>query len=110
METEGKAMFDPSSSTGFSKYDATTKQMKEFINTQNNQKVPRYYRVPVTTIVGYYDPNDSVRNLESYIYPAMHGAYGFVYKDDDESSTTNTAGCQLIVTTSNNGKVMYKYV
>jgi len=106
---ERKAVFDPSSSTGFSKYDATTKQMKEFINNQNNQKVPRLYRVPVTTIVGYYDPNYSVRNLESYIYPAMHGAYGFVYNDDNESSTTTTtAGCQLVVTTSNNGALLFE--
>merc|ERR1712238_462716 len=106
---ERKAIFDPSSSTGFSKYDSTTKQMKEFINNQNNQKVPRLYRVPVTTVVGYYDPNYSVRNLESYIYPAMHGAYGFVYHDDNESSsTTITAGCQLVVTTSNNGALLFE--
>jgi len=108
---ERKAVFDPSSSTGFSKYDSTTKQMKEFINNQNNQKVPRLYRVPVTTIVGYYDPNYSVRNLESYIYPAMHGAYGFVYNDDDSTTTTtddsSTAGCELVVTTSNNGALKF---
>merc|ERR1712194_809844 len=108
---ERKAVFDPSSSTGFSKYDATTKQMKEFVNHQNNQKVPRLYRVPVTTVVGYYDPNYSVRNLESYIYPAMHGAYGFVYNDDDDSTTTtaddSTAGCELVVTTSNNGALRF---
>merc|ERR1712194_819552 len=108
---ERKAIFDSSSSTGFSKYDSTTKQMKEFINNQNNQKVPRLYRVPVTTVVGYYDPNYSVRNLESYIYPAMHGAYGFVYNDDDDSTTTtaddSTAGCKLVVTTSNNGALRF---
>merc|ERR1712238_412482 len=106
---ERKAVFDPSSSTGFSKYDATTKQMKEFINHSNNQKVPRLYRVPVTTVVGYYDPNYSVRNLESYIYPAMHGAYGFVYNDDSTTTTADdsTAGCQLIVTTSNNGALVF---
>merc|ERR1712238_336541 len=106
---EGKAVFDPLSSTGFSKYDSGTQRMKKFINDQNNQKVPRLYRVPVTTVVGYYDPNYSVRNLESYIYPAMHGAYGFVYNDDSTTTTADdsTAGCQLIVTTSNNGALVF---
>merc|ERR1712238_453093 len=106
---EGKAVFDPLSLTGFSKYDSGTQQMKKFINDQNNQKVPRLYRVPVTTLVGYYDPNYSVRNLESYIYPAMHGAYGFVYNDDSTTTTADdsTAGCQLIVTTSNNGALVF---
>jgi hypothetical protein len=98
---EGKAMWDPSSSTGFRKYDSTTGQMEEFTNNDNGQKVPRLYRVPVTTIVGYYDPDRS-RSLQSYIYPALHGAYGFVYNDDGGSTTGTSDGCELVVETKDN--------
>jgi len=67
------------------------------------------YRVPVTTLVGYYDPDYSIRNLESYIYPAMHGAYGFVFNDDDNDGTTtaDSTGCELVVITSNNGSLVF---
>lgn len=103
---EDKAIWDPSSSTGFRKYNPATRQMDEYINYDNGQKVPRLYRVPVTTIVGYYDP-DPTRNLESYIYPAMHGAYGFVYDDDGGSTTGTSDGCELVVKTKKKGKLVY---
>jgi hypothetical protein len=107
---EQKAVWDPSSSTGFRKFDPDTKTMREYTNHANNQKVPRLFRVPVTTIVGYYEPKTS-RNLESYIYPALHGAYGFVYPDDTPttgaSSSSTDEGCKLIIETSNNGVLVY---
>jgi hypothetical protein len=37
--------------------------------------------------------------MESYIYPALHGAYGFVYNDDGGSSTGTSDGCELVVNT-----------
>lgn len=102
---ENKAIWDPSSSTGFRKYNPSTRQMDEYTNYDNGQKVPRLYRVPVTTIVGYYDP-DLSRSLETYIYPAMHGAYGFVYNDDGGSTTGTSNGCELVVETKN-GKLVF---
>ena len=44
--------------------------------------------------MGYYDPDEK---LQSYIYPALHGACGFCYPDD--SSTLNDADCHLLVET-----------
>jgi len=102
---EDKAIWDPSSSTGFRKYNPATRQMEEYINYDNGQNVPRLHRVPVTTILGYYDPDPS-RSLESYIYPALHGAYGFVYNDDGGSTAGTSDGCELVVETKN-GKVVY---
>merc|ERR1712072_1569683 len=102
---ENKAVWDPSSSTGFRKYNPVSKQMEEFENPDNGGKVPIKYRVPVTTIVGYYDP-DTDRNLQSYIYPAMHGAYGFVY-DDDGGSVTAAGGCKLVVETNDSSALIY---
>jgi len=101
---ESRAVWDPTSSTGFRIFDQASKEMKEFVNNKNGQKVPRMYRVPVTTIVGYYDPSQT-RGLEDYVYPAMHGAYGFVYNDDGGSSTGTSDGCELVVKTNGNSGI-----
>jgi hypothetical protein len=70
----------------------------------------------VTTLVGYYDPRGE---LNSYIYPPLHGAYGFTYADDRERVTEQD--CQLVVETREgtlrfrlakhrfNGNVMNKF-
>jgi len=55
---------------------------------------PTRFGIPVTTLVGYYDPENV---LPSYIYPAMHGAYGFTYADD--STEIASGDCQLQVST-----------
>ena len=48
----------------------------------------------MTTLVGYYDPQGQ---LPSYLYPALHGAYGFAYGDDGER--LGNSDCQLQVET-----------
>ncbi len=55
---------------------------------------PAAFGVPVTTLVGYYDPQGQ---LPSYLYPALHGAYGFAYGDDGER--LGSSDCQLQVET-----------
>ncbi|MEO1992230.1 MAG: M66 family metalloprotease [Pirellulales bacterium] len=60
---------------------------------QVNRK-PKEFGIPVTTLVGYYDPRNE---LVSYIYPALHGAYGFTYPDDDDNVTDRD--CCLLVET-----------
>ncbi len=58
------------------------------------QRKPQAFGVPVTTLVGYYDPQGE---LNSYIYPALHGACGFTYSDD--GSQSNGGDCHLLVET-----------
>lgn len=55
------------------------------IENRKENLTPVAHGVPVTTLVGFYDPQNK---LSSYIYPALHGAYGFVYPADviNESS------------------------
>lgn len=48
----------------------------------------------MTTLIGYYDPNGELKN---YIYPPLHGAYGFTYTDD--RSRTGENDCHLLVET-----------
>ncbi len=58
------------------------------------ERKPHLFGVPVVTLVGYYDP---AGQQPTYIYPALHGAYGFCYADD--SSTLNASDCELQVET-----------
>jgi hypothetical protein len=58
------------------------------------ERKPQAFGVPVTTLVGYYDPRDE---LIGSIYPPLHGAYGFTYAADDERLTDDD--CQLVVDT-----------
>jgi hypothetical protein len=65
---------------------------------------PELFGIPVTTILGYYDPQkaqptSAQPGWPGYIYPALHGAYGFVYPS--ESSIRPSTGCWLEVNTSN---------
>ena len=102
---ESKAVFDASSPTGFSKWNAATSRMEPYSHrvdvsgetsapTKDIERKPQHSGVPVVTLVGYYDADGQLR---SYIYPALHGAYGFCYAAD--SSIANDAGCQLVVET-----------
>ncbi|MBX3443388.1 MAG: peptidase M66 [Planctomyces sp.] len=59
------------------------------------ERKPQAFGVPVTTLVGYYDPQGE---LQSCIYPALHGAYGFTYPDDQKSLSKED--CHLLVETS----------
>ena len=57
-----------------------------------------------------YLHDSSKRGLKDYVYPAMHGAYGFVYEDDGGSSTGTTSGCELVVKKNNgNGEKTLVY-
>ena len=58
-------------------------------------RTPYKQDVPITTIIGFYDPE---QQLQSFIYPALHGASGAVYKDSFSSSS-----CKLIVKTQKAG-------
>lgn len=56
-------------------------EKSEFVDLLT-QRIPSKFGVPVTTLIGYYDPEDT---LPHYIYSALHGAYGYTYDDDGES-------------------------
>jgi hypothetical protein len=58
------------------------------------ERKPEAFGIPVTTFVGYYDPQGE---LTSCIYPALHGAYGFTYGDDQNRLKEND--CHLRVET-----------
>src|SRR5262249_13673699 len=61
---------------------------------QSVERKPQSFGVPVTTLIGYYDPKGE---LKSYIYPALYGAYGFTYNDD--RGQLKEDDCYLLVET-----------
>jgi len=70
-------------------------------------KKPILFGVETTLIVGLYEYNQT-RGLQSYIYPALHSGYGFVYEADGFSVTDiDSDGCGLVVKTNNNGDLVY---
>lgn len=73
-------------------------QLDQFVEPQWVRK-PELFGVPVVTIVGFYDPQ---KTLTSYVYPALHGAYGYVYPS--ENLNPSSKGC-LVQVFSNNGSV-----
>ncbi|TDR79654.1 glycosyl hydrolase family 95 catalytic domain-containing protein [Paludibacterium purpuratum] len=60
--------------------------------------------VVVVTLIGYYDPQGT---LTSYIYPALHGAFGMVYEPDSNEVATASA-CYLQVDMKNGDTQYYK--
>lgn len=104
---ESKAVFDPASPTGFNKWNKENKKMEPWENrvssgpgTGNIIKIPCKQRVPVVTLVGYYDPKNI---LNSYIYPALHGSFGVVYPSEKIQSN----GCYIEIETVQNGKMYF---
>lgn len=83
-------------SRGFKKsFTSDGKRWKEgAANGKLLKRKPDSFGIPVTTLIGYYDPQGE---LKSYIYPALHGAYGFTYQDD--RSQMNDSDCHLLVQT-----------
>ena len=56
---------------------------------------PTRFGEPVVTLIGYYDPDGK---LPTYIYPALHGAYGFCY--DDDRAILRPGDCELQIETA----------
>ena len=69
-------------------------------DSRNFEDIPRKpveQGVAVATLVGFYDPELTMR---TYIYPAMHGSYGNVFASNTEEDINNLPenGCYASVT------------
>lgn len=80
------------SPTGYMVWNEYFKQM--IIHWKTNYPVPKYFDVPIMTLVGFYDP---LGQMLSHIYPALYGNLGYVYSFDKEKNTK----CWLSVHSSN---------
>ena len=99
------ANWDKNSETGLVKWDAECKCMKPWSVTKVDDvselpRKPIEQGIPVTTLVGFYDPNVEMR---TYIYPALHGSYGNVFEDSSEEEINNISenGCYVTVSNAN---------
>ena len=73
---ESESVISERSPTGYLKWDELTSRMN--VDTSENKRKPEKFGVPVTTLVGFYDP---LKLLPTYVYPALHGSYGFTYPE-----------------------------
>ena len=87
---EWKAVFDDTSKTGMRQWVPECNCMKEWKSDLDKEdddlskdypRIPRLQGVAVATLLGYYDPYGK---KETFIYPALHGAYGNVFKESPE--------------------------
>lgn len=83
-------------STGFRKAYLSDGQRWKAVPESNLavERKPQAFGVPVTTLIGYYDPTGE---LTTTIYPPLHGAYGFTYGEDRDLPAET--GCHLLVET-----------
>ena len=92
---ESKAVFDPNSTTGYRAWSNDCNCMEEWesyppLRVDVDRDIPRTpdnQGIAVTTLVGYYDPE---AELESYVYPALHGAYGNTFTQDSDDDIKRT--------------------
>ena len=73
MEKTG--VISETSSSGYLIWDEGKKAMVE--RNDPTRTKPVKFGVPVTTLVGFYDP---AKEVKGYIYPPMSGSYGYVYQ------------------------------
>ena len=87
FETTGR--ISETMESGYAVWDKGTQSM---VDRQDSSRLkPKIFGTAVTTIVGYYDPQNE---LPSYIYPALHGSYGHVYDFGEVKSFQ----CRVLVT------------
>jgi hypothetical protein len=86
---ENTGIQDLSSSTGYRKWDPAQKKMVE--KKISGMRKAAKAGVPVVTLVGFYDPQNT---LPSYVYPPLFGSYGNTF---DVEAITNNAQCVLQV-------------
>ena len=70
---------------------------------QDIPRPPSDQGVPVTTLLGYYDPEAT---LETYVYPALHGAYGNTFDSDSEDEIGKST-CYAKITNESQESMKY---
>jgi hypothetical protein len=100
-----KYIWDASSSTGYKKWNATTREMVDaqpktpnsgnvwYNSADGNFLKPRLFSVPVYTILGGYDPVNQV----GIVYPAARGNWGNVFNLPQANTSGMAASCWLNV-------------
>ena len=70
---------------------------------QDIPRTPADQGVPVTTLLGYYDPEAT---LETHVYPALHGAYGNTFDPDSEDEIGKST-CYATITNESQENMKY---
>ena len=101
---ESKAVFDDTSKTGMRRWLPKCNCMAEWKSYWPKEALarqPKWQGVAVATLLGFYDP---LGKMESYIYPALHSAYGNIFRQSSEEEIAKSRCMATIV----NRKGYYK--
>ena len=108
---ESKAVFDKNSETGMSIWNSECECMEPWQSPGDpndvNQDYPRKplaQGVPVVTLLGYYDPQGELR---SFIYPALHAAYGNTFNGISDEDI-NAEKCYAKIINSKEASLYYE--
>lgn len=96
MEKTG--VISAAAASGYLIWDEDKHEMVERNDPARSKPVK--FGVPVTTLVGFYDP---AKDVKGYIYPPMTSSYGYVY----EPQVVNGGQCWAEVTFADNHKQRY---
>ena len=109
-----REMWDPSSPTGYTKWNATTRKMEVvqprvpssskvwYNRTDGNYLKPRLFGVPVYTILGGYDPENQV----GLLYPAARSNWGNVFDLPEANTAVTQAACWLNIRSVSGNKTV----
>jgi len=104
-----RVMPDPDSSTGWSRWSATTQRMEEAAPATGTSNVihmnlptghylrPRLFGTPVFTLIGGYDPDAG----KAVLYPPMRGNWGNVYDLPAPAANASARQCWVQVQFAN---------
>lgn len=107
-----RVMPDPGSATGWSKWNAQTRQMEDNspstgtsgvvnMNLPGNRYLkPRLTGAPVFTLLGGYDPDTG----KALLYPPFRGNWGMVYDLPAPAATATARQCWVEVTFANGSR------
>ena len=112
---EWKAVFDDTSKTGMRRWFPKCNCMAAWKSdedvgdddaSKDYPRQPMVQGVAVTTLLGFYDPQD-IDPMESYIYPALHSAYGNAFEQNSQKNVEKSKCIAVVI--NHEGKIK-KYV
>ncbi|MDA9557284.1 M66 family metalloprotease [Vibrio sp.] len=83
------------------KSNGSTWELISELPTEIIERQPDEFGVPVVTLAGFYDPQGKI---DSYIYPAMEGSFGYTYASE---SVDFSSSCGVTVSLENGSEKTY---
>jgi len=94
-------MIDDSSPTGYSQWNSEEEKYEPKSVIYPN---PTQTKIPVMTLLGFYDPQKS---LTTFIYPALYSNYGSYFSSEVLNARNTDDTCKIVLTKGDNTEESY---